>query len=60
MIRISDVKLNNVKIIHRDGVAIDDITNVSKDKAKYDFEMIERGAEGLLNIEITVRKNLKM
>ena len=59
LIRISDVKLNNVKIIHRDGVAIDDITNVSKDKAKYDFEMIERGAEGLLNIEITVRKKFK-
>ena len=56
LIRVGDVKLENVKIIHRDGVAIDDITNVSKNKAKYDFEMIDRGAEGLLNIEITVRK----
>ncbi len=59
LIRISDVKLKNVKIIHRDGVAIDDITNVSRDKAKYDFELIDRGAEGLLNIEITVRKKFE-
>lgn len=59
LIRVGDVKLENVKIIHRDGVAIDDITNVSKNKAKYDFEMIDRGAEGLLNIEITVRKKFE-
>ena len=59
LIRIGDMKLKNVKIIHRDGVAIDNITNVSKDKAKYDYELVDRGAEGLLNIEITVRKKFE-
>lgn len=55
MINISDIVLKNADVVYRDGVAIDYITGTSIDGAKYDYEAIERGAEGELTIEVTVR-----
>lgn len=57
MINISDIVLENAQVINRDGIKIDPVTDVSIEGAKYDFEAIDRGAEGSLNIEMTVRKN---
>lgn len=55
MINISDVILEDGNQIHRDGVKINEITGVGEKGAKYDFEALDRGAHGLLNIEITIR-----
>lgn len=57
MINISDIVLENAQIINRDGIKIDPITGVSEKGAKYDFEAVDRGAEGSLKIEITLRHN---
>ena len=56
MINISDVILSDAILIHRDGVAIDTFAGVGKTGAKYDYEGIDRGAEGELKIEFTVRE----
>ena len=55
MINISDIVLKNANIIYRDGVAIDYVTGTGIDGAKYDYEAVERGAKGTLDIEVTVR-----
>lgn len=55
MLNISDIILKKSKIISRDGVAIDNLTGVGKKGAKYDYEAVERGCEGKLKLEITVR-----
>lgn len=61
MINISDIVLDADKditrLIHRDGVKIDEITGVGVSGAKYDFEAIDRGAEGSLFLEITLRQH---
>lgn len=56
MINISDIVLKNAYIINRDGVKIDPFTGVSEQGAKFDFELIDRGAIGNLIIEVTIRK----
>lgn len=56
MLNISDIILKESQIIGRDGVAIDALTCVGKDGAKYDYEAVERGCEGRLKIEVTVRE----
>ena len=56
MLNISDIVLSGSEIIYRDGVAIDTYRGVGKDNSKYDFEMLDRGSEGELLIEITVRQ----
>lgn len=56
MLNISDIVLSGSEIIYRDGVAIDTYRGVGKDGSKYDFEMLDRGSEGELLIEITVRQ----
>ncbi len=56
MINISDIKLDNTKIVNRDGIKINYFSGVSEKGAKYDFEAIDRGATGILLIEITVRR----
>jgi CRISPR/Cas system CSM-associated protein Csm3 (group 7 of RAMP superfamily) len=56
MINISDVILNKATLIYRDGVAIETFAGVGKTGAKYDYEAIDRGAEGELKIEFTVRE----
>ena len=57
MINISDIVLENAAVINRDGIKIDPMTGVSVDGAKYDFEAIDKGAQGNLQIEITLRQN---
>ncbi len=53
---IQDVVLDReYKINYRDGVCIAEITGVVKGSNKYDFEVLERGASGELNITITFR-----
>ena len=47
----------NAKIKIRDGVKIDSRTQTAQDKAKYDFEIIEKGAKFDLFWEVTLRKN---
>lgn len=41
--------------LHRDGVAIDDYTGIGIDGAKFDYEAVDRGASGTLQMEITLR-----
>lgn len=57
MINISDIVLENAKIINRDGIKIDSFTGVSKQGAKFDFEAIDKGATGDLYIEVTLRES---
>lgn len=57
MINISDIILESGGLIHRDGVKINEITGVGEKGAKYDFEALDRGAHGRLNIEITIRQH---
>ena len=54
-IRLDDIPLKNFKIIYRDGVRIDDLTGAGVDGGKYDFEVVERGANGSLKLLITLR-----
>lgn len=55
-INISDVALSGGKIIYRDGIKLDPITNVTAKGAKFDFEALDRGAKGELHLEITLRQ----
>lgn len=41
--------------LHRDGVAIDDYMGIGIDGAKFDYEAVDRGASGTLQMEITLR-----
>jgi len=41
----------------RDGVAIDEFTKTAKDKAKYNYEIMEPGAYCRFRIELTIRGN---
>ena len=53
---VSDVKLKNTKTVVRDGVKISPITNVGEKGAKFDYEAVERGATGNLQIVAHVRQ----
>jgi len=55
----SDLFLINKEseIIVRDGVAIDGSSGLAKAGAKYDYEIIERGAQFKLNLEIKVTED---
>ena len=55
-INILDVPLKKAEIVVRDGIRIDSITGVVAEHAKYDFEIVERGAVGKLNIEMVLRE----
>lgn len=52
-----DAYTDDAKIRIRDGVKIDPRTQTAQDKAKYDFEIIEKGAKFDLFWEVTLRKN---
>lgn len=52
-----DLHTNDAKIRIRDGVKIDPRTQTALYKAKYDFEVIEKGAKFDLFWEVTLRKN---
>lgn len=59
LITISDITLcseDTQTVIHRDGVKINEITGVGEKGAKYDFEALDRGAEGKLLMEVTLRQ----
>ena len=54
-IQLDDIALGDYKIIPRDGVRINNTTGTGEDGGKYDFEVVERGANGSLNILINLR-----
>ena len=54
-VAIDDIMLEHAHITVRDGVGIDDYTGTGLTGAKYDYEAVERGAEGKLRIVVTVR-----
>jgi CRISPR-associated RAMP protein len=55
-LQINDIPLENTNISVRDGICIDDVLGVTKDGAKYDFEVIESGAYGTLRIDCIIRE----
>lgn len=55
-IALSDIVLSHASLDTRDGVAIHTFTGVGKNQAKYDFEVVERGAEGPFEMLVTLRK----
>ena len=54
-VNIDDIFLRGAEVVLRDGVAIDDARGVAEDAKKYDYELVERGAEGDFCAEITLR-----
>ena len=54
-IQLDDIALDDYKIIPRDFVQIDGVTGAGVDGSKYDFEIVERGAKGSLNLLINLR-----
>ena len=53
-----DLKLEgNCVVMQRDGVAIDEKTNQGITGSKFDYELVEPGANFLLNAEITIRQD---
>ena len=46
----------NAELVLRDGVAIDGITGTAIQGGKYDYEAVDRGATGKIQIEITIRQ----
>jgi len=53
-----DLKLHgSCVVIQRDGVAIDENTNLGIGGSKFDYELIEPDAHFLFNAEITIRKD---
>lgn len=54
-IQIDDVELENFKIISRDGVKIDNLTGIGIAGGKFDYEAVERGASGNLQMLINLR-----
>ena len=54
-IRIDDIKLNNVEIVVRDGVSLDEITGTAIEHHKFDYEAVGSGATGKFFAEITQR-----
>ena len=54
-IRIDDIKLNNVEIVVRDGVSLDEITGTTIEHHKFDYEAVGSGATGKFFAEITQR-----
>ena len=55
-LQINDIPLENTNISVRDGICIYDVFGVTKDGAKYDFEVIESGAYGTLRIDCIIRE----
>ncbi len=54
-IQVEDIALEGGEVIARDGVRIDGVTGTGVDGGKYDFEVVERGAEGALRLLINLR-----
>lgn len=56
LITINDISLKSATIITRDGVKIHEIAGTGIETAKYDFEAVEKGTEGNLTMEMTIRQ----
>lgn len=56
LITINDISLNTAEVITRDGVKLHMFAGTGIETAKYDFEAVEKGAEGILSMEMTVRQ----
>lgn len=54
-IQIDDIKLDKTEIVTRDGVRIDGLTGTGIDGGKYDYEAVDRGVVGNLNILVNLR-----
>ena len=55
-ISINDILLSDYKIIIRDGVCIDGFTGTGITGKKFDYEAVDRGATGQLQMMITLRR----
>lgn len=55
-VSLYDVELNDAVIGSRDGVHIDDVTGTAIDAHKYDYEIVESGADGTFYAEILLRR----
>ena len=55
-VSLYDVELNDAVIGSRDGVHIDDVTGTAVDAHKYDYEIVESGADGPFYAEILLRR----
>ena len=56
MISIDDVVLKTSGIVSRDGVHIHEVAGTGVTREKYNFEAVEKGAEGILTMEMTIRE----
>lgn len=54
-VNIKDIVLEHAEITVRDGVSIDAYTGTGIAGAKYNYEAVERGAEGELDMSVTIR-----
>ncbi|MBO4779135.1 MAG: CRISPR-associated protein [Selenomonadaceae bacterium] len=54
-IQLYDTVLEDGEIINRNGVRIDNLTGTGVDGGKYDYEAVERGATGNLQLFINLR-----
>lgn len=52
---VEDIILSNARIVLRDGIEIDGLTGVGIAGHKYDYEVVERGARGVLRIRVLLR-----
>lgn len=55
-VAVADIPLRGYEIISRDGVSLDPFTKTGKQGGKYNYEAVERGATGMLQICITLRQ----
>ena len=55
-IDVEDVKLEDTEITVRDGVRINSFTGTAEDRSKHNFEAVERGAGGLVEMTVTIRE----
>lgn len=55
-VSLYDVEINDAVIGSRDGVHIDDVTGTAIDAHKYDYEIVESGADGTFYAEILLRR----
>lgn len=54
-IQIDDIVLANGEIISRDGVRLDGVTGTVDGEGKFDFEAVERGANGKIRMLVNLR-----
>ncbi|MDO4178145.1 MAG: RAMP superfamily CRISPR-associated protein [Phascolarctobacterium sp.] len=55
LLAIDDVLLKNYQMVIRDGVKISSVLNTAIKGAKFDYELVDKGANGTLVMELTLR-----